>query len=134
MSLEANKQLVREFFAHFKAREVDQLLAKMTEDATWWIGGKPELFALAGTKSKEEIGAVLHQLVGGAQGDGLEIIVKGLVAEGDKVACEAESLGILPNGRKYNNEYHFLVTVRDGKVASVKEYLDTMHTADVLKG
>lgn len=133
MSLESNKQLVTEFFAHFGRKEVDLALAKMTDDATWWIGGKPELFPICGTKTKAEIGGLLHELIGGAP-NGLAITPKGMVAEGDKVACEAESLGELPNGRMYNNEYHFLLTIRDGKIAAVKEYLDTMHTADVLKG
>lgn len=133
MSTEANKKLVAEFFAHFKRKEVQQVLDKMTPDATWWIGGKVELFPLAGTKSKKEIGEILMSLIPGTK-DGLSITPHGMVAEGDKVAVEAESLGVLGNGRTYNNFYHFLITVRDGKIASVKEYLDTMHTADVLKG
>ena len=40
----------------------------------------------------------------------------------------------LNNGRIYNNLYHFLFVVRDGKVLQVKEYLDTMHTNDVFFG
>lgn len=133
MSIEANKKLVAEFFAHFKRKEVQQVLDKMTPDATWWIGGKVELFPLAGTKTKKEIGEILMSLIPGTK-DGLAITPHGMVAEGDKVAVEAESLGVLGNGRTYNNFYHFLITIRDGKIASVKEYLDTMHTADVLKG
>ena len=133
MSIEANKKLVAEFFAHFKRKEVQQVLDKMTPDATWWIGGKVELFPLAGTKTKAEIGELLFQLVPTSK-DGLAITPHGMVAEGDKVAVEAESYGVLANGRTYNNFYHFLITVRDGKISSVKEYLDTMHTADVLKG
>ncbi len=133
MSLEQNKKLVAEFFAHFKKKEVDQALAMMTDDATWWIGGKPDLFPIAGLKSKAEIGAILGELVPGTK-DGLAITPKSMIAEGNKVACEAESLGIMANGRTYNNEYHFLLEIRDGKISSVKEYLDTMHTADVLKG
>lgn len=133
MSIEANKKLVTEFFAHFKRKEVKEVLDKMTPDATWWIGGKPDLFPLCGTKSKAEIGEILMSLVPTTK-DGLSITPSGMVAEGDKVAVEAESLGVLGNGRTYNNFYHFLITVRDGKIAAVKEYLDTMHTADVLKG
>lgn len=133
MSIEANKKLVSEFFAHFKRKEVKQALDKMTPDATWWIGGKPDLFPLSGTKTKAEIGELLMSLVPTTK-DGLAITPSGMVAEGDKVAVEAESLGVMGNGRTYNNFYHFLITVRDGKISSVKEYLDTMHTADVLKG
>jgi len=53
--------------------------------------------------------------------------VKGMVAEGDKVAVEVESLGTLRNGRVYNNEYHTLLTIRDDKICAVREYLDTFH-------
>lgn len=133
MSLEANKQLVAAFFAHFKRKEVQQALDKMTPDATWWIAGKPELFPICGLKTKAQIGELLMALVPTTR-DGLAITPSGMVAEGDQVAVEAESLGVLHNGRTYNNFYHFLITVRDGKISAVKEYLDTMHTADVLKG
>lgn len=133
MSIEANKKLVADFFAHFGRKDVQGALAMMTPDATWWIGGKPALFPICGLKSKAEMGAILDSLVPGTR-DGLAITPKSMVAEGNKVACEAESYGVLGNGRVYNNEYHFLVEIRDGKVAVVKEYLDTMHTADVLKG
>jgi uncharacterized protein len=55
----------------------------------------------------------------------------GFTAEGDRVAVETESYTELKNGRVYNNLYHFLFTVRDDKIASVKEYLDTEHTTAV---
>lgn len=133
MSPEENKKIVAEYFAHFKRKEVQAALDKMTPDATWWIGGKPELFPICGLKTKAEMGEILMSLVMTTQ-DGLAITPKSMIAEGNKVAVEAESYGVLGNGRIYNNEYHFLVEVRDGMIASVREYLDTMHTADVLKG
>ena len=133
MTLEANKKLVADFFAHFGRKDVRGALDMMTPDATWWIGGKPDLFPLAGLKTKAQIGEILNGLVPSTK-NGLAITPSSMVAEGNKVACEAESLGIFPNGRTYNNLYHFLLEIRDGKIAAVKEYLDTMHTADVLKG
>jgi len=45
---------------------------------------------------------------------------------------EVESHTETNTGRVYNNFYHFLIRVRDGKIASVKEYLDTMHANNVL--
>ena len=133
MSTDANKKLATEFFAHFKRKEVAQALDKMTDDVTWLVPGKPELFPLAGPKTKAEMRELLAGLVTRSK-DGLELKVHGMTAEGDKVAVEAESFGVLENGRTYNNQYHFLLEFRGGKISAVREYLDTMHTADVLKG
>ena len=38
---------------------------------------------------------------------------------------------LLTNGRIYNQQYHFLLTFRDGKISAVREYLDTQHANDV---
>jgi ketosteroid isomerase-like protein len=46
---------------------------------------------------------------------------------GDKVAVEVESYGELKNGRVYKQEYHPLITIRDGRISAVREYLDTQH-------
>jgi ketosteroid isomerase-like protein len=53
--------------------------------------------------------------------------VKGMVAEGDRVAVEAESHGELANGRVYRQSYHFLFEFRGGRISAVREYLDTQH-------
>lgn len=131
MSLESNKKLVAEFFNTFATRDVDRCLSMMTDDATWLVPGRPELFSISGLKTKTEMAMLLRGLMD-ATTQGLVMKQKGVIAEGDKVAFEGESHAPLKNGKVYNNHYHFLVTLRDGKVASVREYLDTMHTADVL--
>ena len=63
--------------------------------------------------------------------NGLKMTVLGSVAEGDQVAVEVESRGDLRNGRQYRQQYHFLISFRDGKIAVVREYLDTHHAFDV---
>ena len=37
----------------------------------------------------------------------------------------------LRNGRRYRQQYHFVIALPDGKIASVREYLDTQHAFDV---
>lgn len=126
MSIEHNKKLAREFFDRFNANDVAGALDIMTDDATWWIAGKPEQLPAAGLYSKEKIAGLLHNMTGQLL-DGLKMTVKSMIAEEDRVALEVESYGELRNGRIYNQEYHFLVTIRDGKISTVKEYLDTQH-------
>ncbi|MEU2004874.1 nuclear transport factor 2 family protein [Rhodococcus sp. NPDC019627] len=130
MSIEQNKQFVEQFLAKFATADIDAVLADMSETCTWWVGGKPELFPLAGTKNKAEMDELLRNLVVPMK-NGLEMRVKALTAEGDRVAAEVESYGENPDGSIYNNEYHMLFVVSDGKMQQVKEYLDTQHTFDV---
>lgn len=46
---------------------------------------------------------------------------------GYRVAVTAESRGDHKSGKKYNNHYHFLFFIKDGKISRVKEYFDTEH-------
>jgi ketosteroid isomerase-like protein len=63
-----------------------------------------------------------------SQFDGpMQMTVRGLIAEGDKVAVEVVGDGKLRAGRRYQNDYHLLLTIRDGEIAAVREYLDTQH-------
>ena len=126
MNTEANKALAREFFARFSAGDIAGAVALLADDVAWWSAGKPELMPVTGMRNKERMTRIFNGMVEQLK-NGLKMSVKGIVAEGDKVAVEVESFGELRNGRVYNNEYHFLLTVRDGKIAAVKEYYDTHH-------
>ena len=130
VSMETNTAVACEFFSRFSTGDIAGALATMSEDATWWIAGKPESMPRAGTYSKEEIGRLFHRMVGRTK-DGLHLTVKSVTAEADRVALEVESYGELDNGRVYNQEYHTLMVVRDGKIRVVREYLDTQHVVAV---
>jgi ketosteroid isomerase-like protein len=126
MSIEQNKQLARNLFDRFSANDIAGALETMTDDATWWIAGKPEHLPAAGLYTKQRITELLNNLAGALK-NGLKMTVKSMIAEDNKVAVEVESYGELRNGRVYNQEYHMLLTIRDGKISSVREYLDTQH-------
>jgi len=51
-----------------------------------------------------------------AAAQGLEITVDNAIAEGDYVAVEGRSYGETAIGKIYQNRYHWLFEVRDGKV------------------
>ena len=126
MGPEDNKQLARRFFACFSANDIAGALDTMAEDATWWIAGKPGHIPSAGPHSKAQM-ARMFQAMAAELKDGLRFTVRNVIAEGAQVAIELESYGELRNGRVYNNEYHTVMIVRDGKIRQVREYLDTFH-------
>jgi RimJ/RimL family protein N-acetyltransferase/ketosteroid isomerase-like protein len=130
VSVEENKAVAFAFFERFSAGDIAGSLDTMTEDATWWIPGKKERSPTAGLYSKERIGRLFRRMVGALKGD-LQMDVISCIAESDRVAVEVESRGDLKNGRLYRQQYHMLLTFRNGKISSVREYLDTQHANDV---
>ena len=125
-----NKAAAAELCARFTANDIPGVLALMTDDATWWIPGKPGTHPSVGKLPKEQITRLFYRMQKGLK-NGLKMTVKGLVAEGDTVALEAESYGELLNGRVYNQQYHLLLEFRGGKICAVREYLDTQHVLAV---
>lgn len=125
----ANKQLIAEFMEVFSAGDVDRILSYLSDDATWWVGGTME--GISGTKDKAGFGQMLAGISESTATGAIRLTPLAWTAEGDRVAVETESYSELKNGRVYNNLYHFVFVVRDGKITSVKEFLDTEHTRAV---
>jgi len=130
-NVEANKQLVQEFHEVFSTGDVENILSYMAPTATWWVAGN---IPLSGTYDVDGMRELFSSVGGGVKGGAIRLTPTAMTAEGDRVAVETESYAELTNGRVYNNLYHFLFIVRDGKIHQVKEYLDTIHTNEVFFG
>jgi ketosteroid isomerase-like protein len=129
MSLEQNKETAKKFLAASVAHDAETFESLLTEDATYWVQGKQHLFAYAGEQTREQICAYMR--TPSIFKDGLRQKFGEVTAEGDRVALEVEVDGIAPNGKRYNNSYHYLLFFRGGKIARVKEYVDTYHASEV---
>jgi uncharacterized protein len=129
MSIDDNKQIVREFCDHFRTSNADGLIDAMTEDATWWVNGKPHLFSSAGTRTRAETASMFRNMFS-AYTNGLDMTIINMVGEGESVAAEARSQATTKSGKVYENEYFFLFKIRDGKIATVREYTDLMHVQE----
>src|SRR5690606_11496503 len=125
----ANKKLVAEFMEVFSTGNVEAILGYLTPDATWWVAGTID--GISGTKTKEEFRQMLSGLSANTESGAIALKPLAWTAEGNRVAVETVSYSKMTNGRVYNNLYHFVFEVRDGKIQSVKEYLDTEHTRAV---
>jgi uncharacterized protein len=129
---DANKAVVTEFMEVFSRGDVDAILGFLTDDATWWVAGAIE--GISGEKDKAAFGEMLAGLSTLSTTGAIALTPKALTAEGDRVAAETESYAELSNGRVYNNHYHFVFELSDGRIRRVKEYLDTEHTRAVFLG
>lgn len=126
--IEANKAVVRGFLEAMSRGDMDHILDAYAEDGyVHTMGSTP----ISGKYGKAQI-AEFASGIFGAFPKGLTFTISSITAEDDRVAVEAESDGAHSSGQNYHNFYHFLFTLRDGKVISLKEYLDTQMILDVL--
>ena len=122
---EINKARVRKFLDSFSNGSVPRILENLHEDALWWVPGT--LPGLSGSYTMAQISELLAPMGTLYKPGTLRVTPLEMTAENDRVAVEASSYAELHNGRIYNNSYHFLFELRDGKISQVKEYMDTHH-------
>ena len=122
-----NKKLVTDFWAAFSASRFDDALALLADDATWRVMGQT---SISRTYSKAEFAALVHG-ISASTVSGIQVTPTLLTAEADRVAMEAESLGPMKDGKVYRNQYHFLHILENGRIRTVREYLDTEHVTQI---
>ena len=126
MSTEKNVQTVKEFFAAMGRGDKQDLLALVAEDIEWIIPG--EDWPLAGThrghagmadvlqKASEEVATYPEP--------------PEFVAQGDRVLVVGVATGkIKATNKPFKDDFVFDITVRNGKVTNIREYIDTQALA-----
>lgn len=129
---ECNKAIVADFFETFSKGDVPGVIDRMHDDGSWWVSGA--ITGMSGTYPKATLAGLLDGARALYREGALRITPTSMTAEDDRVAVEATSFATMEDGRVYANSYHFLVTLRDGKVAAVREYMDTIHARETFFG
>ena len=60
--------------------------------------------------------------------------ITAMIAEGDRVALQWTSRARTRSGAPYENDCLGVFTVRDGRIQSVREYMDTLYAAETAFG
>ena len=124
--IEKNIQTVKDFFAAIGRGDREALLALVAQDIEWIIPG--EDWPLAGT----------HRGLAGLA-DLLETASKSIetsteprefVAQGDRVLVVGFARGkIKATNKTFEDDWVFAITVRDGRLTNIREYVDTQALA-----
>ena len=126
MSIEKNIQTVKDFFAAIGRGDREALLALVAEDIEWIIPG--EAWPLAGTHRGH---AGLANLLGTAS-KSIETSTepREFVAQGDRILVVGFARGkIKATNKTFEDDWIFAITVRDGTVTNIREYVDTQALA-----
>ena len=129
----ANVEFVKGLYAAFKRGDAKPWLDAFTENSTWQLYGPPELSLCGLRTGPKEImdffqtlmttlefkNSVQHRFIG----DGDTVIVLGYVHSFVKAT-----------GKDFKSEYAHVLTVKDGKLLSYREFLDTAQLIDCYRG
>jgi ketosteroid isomerase-like protein len=126
MSCEANVQTVKDFFAAIGRGDKERLLALVAEDIEWIIPG--EDWPLAGTRRGHAGLAELLETASKSIETSTE--PREFVAQGDRVLVVGYAKGkIKATNKTFEDDWIFAITVRDGRLTSIREYIDTQALA-----
>ncbi len=127
MSIETNVQVVKDFLAAIGSGDKQRVLTLVAEDIEWIVPG--EHWPLAGTHRGH---AGLANILKKASEE-VETTYPAppeFVAQGDRVLVIGVATGkIKATNKPFKDEWVFDITVRDGKLTRIREYIDTQALA-----
>jgi ketosteroid isomerase-like protein len=126
MSIKENVQIVKDFFAAIGRDDVQSLQALSAEDIEWIIPGQD--WPLAGTHRGQAGLADLIRKAAELETSSPE--PSEFVAQGDRVLMIGFARGkVKATNKTFEDHFVFAMTVRNGKVTAIREYVDTQALA-----
>ncbi|MGH6674110.1 MAG: nuclear transport factor 2 family protein [Xanthobacteraceae bacterium] len=126
MSTEKNVQAVKDFFAAIRRGDGEALLALVAEEIEWIIPG--EAWPLAGMHRGRA--GLAHLLETASKTMETSIEPREYVAQGDRVLVVGFARGkVKATNRTFEDDWVFAITVRDGRLTSIREHIDTQALA-----
>jgi ketosteroid isomerase-like protein len=123
----ANKQAISDFFGAWQIGDFARMEALVDPDGDWWTLGNRKTRKIAEQVQRNR--AIWHD-----SDEGITFTIHTLTAEEDRVAAALESQASFGPQGGYNNLYHFLFELHDGRIRSARVYYDTALAARVLDG
>jgi len=127
MSTKKNVQVVKDFFTAAFGGDKEAMLALVAEDIEWIIPG--EDWPLAGTHRGH---AALTDLLK-TESETMEMSLsepREFIAQGDRVLVVGYAEGkVKATNKPFQDDWIFAITVQEGKLTSIREYVDTQALA-----
>ncbi|MCM2412312.1 nuclear transport factor 2 family protein [Streptomyces sp. RKAG290] len=111
--------------------DLDRLRSFFDPEATWTLAGD---LAVSGTWTgpDEIFGTFVAAMVARLVPESVEFEFVGLIAEGERVLAEWKTRALARSGGRYDQHCLAVFTVRNGRIATVREHFDTLHAQTVV--
>jgi ketosteroid isomerase-like protein len=111
--------------------DFEALRGFFTPETTWTLAGDLPV-SRTWTGPDEILGEFIPQMVARLVPESLSMEFDGLMAEGEKVLAEWSDHGLAISGATYDQHCLAIFTIRDGRIADVREYFDTLRAKTAL--
>ncbi|MBW8783377.1 MAG: nuclear transport factor 2 family protein [Novosphingobium sp.] len=125
---EQNKDVVLKFMQAMGTNDPELAAACIAPDAQAVAKGYGKF---AGTR-KADVMIGMIEAFKQLMPTGLNFTIVNVIADGDRIAVEAEGNATTSAGTAYRNQYCFVFTLEGGKIRNVNEYFCTVHADEVL--
>jgi ketosteroid isomerase-like protein len=125
------KSIVRRYVAAVEAGDQQAIREVFAEDAVWTL--QAGQLPISGTwKSRDTImGEFLASALAYYEPGTVQLEITTMIAEHNEVVMQWTSRARTRQGRPYENGCIGVFTIRDGKMAAVREYMDTLYASTV---
>ncbi|MET9994872.1 nuclear transport factor 2 family protein [Streptomyces mutabilis] len=128
--MEEAKATVRALVDALNRKDWERFGELLAPDVQYTIMGYE--FPGAGTMDRETTLKQLPVVFGLFADDSPRVEITHLIAEGGWVLVESQGTGSFRDGTGYENRYAAVYEVADGRIRTVREYMDTQHMANLL--
>ncbi|MCP4226738.1 MAG: nuclear transport factor 2 family protein [Actinomycetia bacterium] len=132
MQTEETRALVQRYYEVLPKGSADAIAELLTEDCQWIPPATAELDPVVGREAVAEqfSGALVRAMFDLSQPFKLD--VHRMVVDGPTAVVQQRLSATAANGNRYENEYCWVYHCRDGKIAHMEEYADTLLAARVM--
>uniref|UniRef100_A0AAU2VS86 Nuclear transport factor 2 family protein n=1 Tax=Streptomyces sp. NBC_00008 TaxID=2903610 RepID=A0AAU2VS86_9ACTN len=125
------KAVVLDYLDALATGDLDRLRAFFDPEATWTLAGD---LPVSGTWTgpDEIFGSFVARMVARLVPESMEFEFVGVIAEGERVLAEWKTRALARSGGRYEQHCLAVFTVRDGRIAAVREHFDTLHAHTVV--
>jgi ketosteroid isomerase-like protein len=128
METEDTRKLIEEYYAAAAVGDRDKLASLLTEDVEWRPAETVPAKPLQGRRVVSSVvsGRGREQMF---DMDTFTLTVRKKTVDGDTAVVQQAISAQTLAGNRYDNEYCWIYTCRDGQIASIVEYVDTWKAA-----
>jgi ketosteroid isomerase-like protein len=122
-----NKEIVRRYFDAVNRGDMATIAELLDDSASFWV--PPSLPDGVEFRGKAMVLKLFTESVGLYDADaGLSVEIKTLTGDEDRVAAELVIRGkSAADGGDYENWYHFLFRIENGRILEIREHLDSLY-------